>query len=129
VWPGQWPRDLGGSTETRPTIRSMRETPAHRRALLRLPIVFRDPESIQFAGRTDERDLRIHENAAAHDQTSPAGAGRGLLGRRFAGKTDDPPAGLQGNAQGNAAADGPATRLHSARAHRVARLQKHLAAE
>src|SRR6266513_720505 len=86
---GQLISEDGGLESAVPWLASTGEAAFDRRALLRLPILFRDPEPLQFPGRTDERHFRVHENAPAHGQTSAAGIGRGVLGRRFAGKTDD----------------------------------------
>src|SRR5947207_15478293 len=57
-----------------------REAAFDRRALLRLPVVFRDSKPLQFPGRTNQCHFRFYENAPSHDQTSPAGTGRGVLG-------------------------------------------------
>src|SRR5438093_1421796 len=45
------------------------ETAAYRRSLLRLPLIFRYSESIEFPGRTDQCHLRFHEDAAVDGET------------------------------------------------------------
>ena len=45
------------------------ETAADRRSLLRLPVVFRHPESLEFPRRTDQRHFRFYENAAVNGET------------------------------------------------------------
>src|SRR6185369_423011 len=44
------------------------ETAVDRRSLLRLPVIFRHPESLKFPGRTDQCHFWFHENATANDQ-------------------------------------------------------------
>jgi len=85
-----------------------------RRALLRLPILFRDPEPLQFPGRKPTnaifgftKTLRL---MIKHLQPE---LGAVFWDERFAGETDDLAAGLQGNAEGNAAADDPASSITS----------------
>src|SRR5215831_9555213 len=82
------------------------EASSDRRSLLRISLVFCDPEPLQLPRGTDQCDFRIYQDPAADGQTSPAGARRGVLGRRNAGAASKIAAGLQGNAQGNAEANG-----------------------
>ena len=42
------------------------EAAAYRRPLLRLPLVFRHPEFVEFPRGANQRDFRLHENAAAN---------------------------------------------------------------
>src|ERR1700730_12006838 len=109
-------------------ILSLRETAFDRRTLLCLPVVLRHPEPLQFPGRTDQRHFWIHQNPAVDDQTSAAGTGRRLLGRGSPAKASRVATRLQGNAEGNAAADGAAARFHS-KIDAVARVQEYFAAE
>src|SRR5213082_1456919 len=60
------------------------ETAFDRRTLLRLPLIFRDPEPEQLARRTNQRHFRFHQNAAADAETFAAATRGGVLGRRFA---------------------------------------------
>src|SRR2546421_12629734 len=88
------------------------EAAFNRWPLLRLPVVLRHPQSFQFQKRADQRHFRIHQEATVDAEASPAGARRGFLGRRNAGTPGEIAAGLQGNAQGNAVADGATARVY-----------------
>src|SRR5438477_11473055 len=105
------------------------EASSDRRSLLRLSFVFCDPESLQLAWRTDERDFRVYQNAAVDAQASPARVGRGVLGRGHAGAASEIAASLQGNAQRNAKTDGSAARFHSGNADSAAWVQKYFPAQ
>src|SRR6059036_3795321 len=89
------------------------ETAAHRWSLLRLSVVFRYPESLQFPRRTDERDFRLHQNSAVNAETFAARVRRSGLGRRRAPEASGTTTDLQGDAQRDAEAHDPAARLHS----------------
>src|SRR5215471_3613427 len=88
------------------------ETVAYRWSLLRLSLVFRHPESVQFEGRTDQRNFRFHKNVAPDDQASATGLRRSVLGRRDARAPSKAAACLQGDAQRNAQANGSAARFY-----------------
>src|SRR5437667_12390582 len=88
------------------------ETAAHRWSLLRLPIVFRHPESLEFPRRTDQRHFRFYKNAAINGETFATGTGRSGMGRRPAPEASRAAACLQRNAQRNAQTDGPAARVY-----------------
>src|SRR5439155_1436767 len=100
------------------------ETVAYRWSLLRLPIVFRHSESLQFPRRTDQRHFRLYENAAANAETFATRFRRSCMGRRRAAETSGAPTGVQGDAQRDAQAHDPAARFHSA-THTLARFSKH----
>src|SRR5205085_1525598 len=57
--------------------------PFRRRALLRLSLIFRDPEPEQLARRTNQCDFRFHQNAEADAETFAAATRGGVLGRRL----------------------------------------------
>src|SRR4026207_872504 len=89
------------------------ETASYRWSLLRLSLVFRYPESLEFKGRTHQRNFRFYKNIAPDGQASAAGIRRSFLGRRNAGTPSEAPARLQGDAEGNAQANGSATRFYT----------------
>src|SRR5581483_11868656 len=101
------------------------ETAPDRRPLLCLSLFLRDPKSLKLQRRTDKRNLWIHENLAPHAQTSPAATGRRFLGRGNAGAPGETATRLQRNAQRDAAAHGPAARVHSKNSDAPTRFQKH----
>ena len=105
------------------------ETAPYRWSLLRLQIVFRDPESVQFPGRTNQRHFRFHKNLATDGETFAAGAGRRGVGRRRAAAASGTATCLQGDAQRDANADDPAARFHSKNINTSPWLQKYLSAE
>src|SRR5262249_52317053 len=45
------------------------ETAVDRRSLLRLPVLFRHTESLEFSRRTDQRHFRFYKNAAINGET------------------------------------------------------------
>src|SRR6186997_3718198 len=100
----------GETTES--SLSWRREAASDRRALLRLPVVFRAPEPFQFSRRTDECNSGLRQNCSTDAEGFAAGDGRGLLGRRSSAKTRRASAGLQGDAKGNAVANDSAARLH-----------------
>src|SRR2546430_5606648 len=100
------------------------EIAAYRRSLLCLPVVFRYPESIQFARRTDERDFWLHENVAANGETFATGVRRSGLGRRRAAETGGAAASVQGDAQRDAQAHDPAAGVYP-ETHTSAGFSKH----
>src|SRR6266566_7876713 len=100
------------------------ETAAYRWSLLRLPIVFRHSESLQFPRRTDQRHFRLYENAAANAETFATRFRRSCMGRRRAAEASGAPTSVQRDAQRDAQAHDPAARFHSA-THTLARFSKH----
>src|SRR6266508_1139336 len=104
------------------------ETAAYRWSLLRLPLVFRYPESIAFQRRADQRHFRLQKNVATDGQTSANGFRGGFLGRRNAGTPSEAPARLQGDAQGNAQANGPAVAIHPRNFNGIVGFSKHFPA-
>ena len=70
------------------------EIAAYRRSLLRLPLVFRYPESFELPRRTDERDLWLYENSAANAETFAARLRRSRLGPWRAAEASGAPARL-----------------------------------
>ena len=95
------------------SISLFNETAPYRRPLLRLPIVFRYPESLQFPRRTNQRDFRLYKNAAANAEALAAWPGRSRMGRRSAAEASGTATRVQGDAQRNAQAHDPAARVHS----------------
>ena len=89
------------------------ETAAHRRSLLRLSVVFRHTESLQFPRRTDQRDFRLYENAATNAETLATWLRRSGMGRRRAAEAGGTATRVQGDAQRNAQAHDPTARVHS----------------
>src|SRR5262245_45611780 len=104
------------------------ETVAYRWSLLRLSLVFRYPESVEFEGRTDQRNFWFHKNIAADDQASATGVRRSFLGRRNARAPSEAPACLQRNAQRNAQANGTAARFYP-KTHALAGFPKYFPAQ
>src|SRR5437764_204784 len=58
------------------------------------PLRFRNPDPEQLPGRTDERDFRFHQDAAADAETFAAATWGGVLGRRFTAAPSGAAAGL-----------------------------------
>src|SRR5437016_12848992 len=83
------------------------ETAPYRRPLLRLPIVFRDPESVQFPGRTDQRHFRFHKNFAPDGETFAAEPGRRGLVRSHAAAAGGMATCLQEDAKEDPTPDNP----------------------
>src|SRR6266446_7769615 len=101
------------------------ETAPYRRSLLRLSFVFRDPESVELERRTNERNFRVYKNAAADGQTLATGVRRSRMGRRCAAEASEIAARIQGDAQRDAEANDPATRLYP-KTHALAGFSKYL---
>src|SRR6266567_1694401 len=101
------------------------ETAACRWSLLRLSLIFRYSESLEFEGGTNERNFWIYKNLAADGQTFAAGVRRSGMGRRRAAETSGTAARLQRDAQRDAEANGPAARLYP-KTHSLAGFSKYL---
>src|SRR5262245_1225780 len=52
-----------------PALACNEKTAFDRRSLLRLPVVFRHPESLEFPRGTDQRHFRFYENATVNGET------------------------------------------------------------
>src|SRR6266516_5472333 len=113
--------------QSQSTIRLANETAAHRWSLLCVPLVFRYPESLQFPGRTDQRDFRLYQNAAANAETFATRVRRSGLGRRRAAEASGTATRVQGDAKRDAEADDSAARVYP-ETHTVAGISKYFPA-
>src|SRR6266702_7746371 len=100
------------------------EAAPHRWSLLRLPFVFRYPDSLQFARRTDQRDFRLYENAPANAETFATRFRRSRMGRRRAAEASGIATRVQGDAQRDAQAHDSAARVYP-ETHTLAGLSKY----